>query len=332
MPKEEPKEAPSKDKDPAPSKEPPKKEVSLRAPTDGYYVSQTNEVPQQKTQPPQSDKKPLTIMAVGNKIVIQSDNPTDLKLAAELIRLIQNSPISDEFTIIRIKNVNAVQVASVLDQAFNGPLQQGGGGMGGGGGKGGGGKGGGGFGGGGFGGGGQGGGFGGQGGMGGGGGDGISNFFQALQGGQGGGVRGQPRPERIRVVADSQTNSILVKANLVDLETIYDLLGRALDKEPDSEGLLKTYEIGPLKYAIATEVATLISNVYREQTAELENPKGFGGAGVLGPLPASDIGGPRMQGLDPMGNPQGVSLSCSGVDETQQHDIRALRQENVQGN
>jgi type II secretion system protein D len=311
MPKPAPKET-TPPKDEVPSKEPPKKEASLRPPTDGgYYVSQVTEIPQQKIPQAQGDKKPLTIMAVGNKIVIQSDNPADLKLAAELIRLIQNSPISDEFTIIPIKNVNAVQVASVLDLAFNGPIQQGGGGGGGGGkGGGGGGKGGGGggFGGGGF--GGQGGGGFGGGGMGGGqGGDGISNFFQALQGGQGGGIRGPARPERIRVVADSQTNSILVKASLIDLETIYDLLGRALDKEPDSEGLLKTYEIGPLKYAIATEVATLISNVYREQTNQ--NPRGPVG-GVLGAV-AAGIGGPRM-GLDPMGNPQGVSLSL-GVDD-----------------
>src|SRR5207253_474818 len=116
-----------------------------------------------------------------------------------------SAPGNDDFVVIKLKHVSAVATAAVLDAAFNGPPQQGGGGGQGGGGKGGG----------------KGGGFGG--GMGGGmDGGGMAQFFQALGGG--GQMPKGARPERIRVVADPSTNQLLIKASPLDILTIRELL------------------------------------------------------------------------------------------------------------
>src|SRR5439155_9762771 len=74
-----------------------------------------------------------------------------------------------------------------------------------------------------------------------------------------------PREDRIRVVADPGTNSLLVKASPIDLLTIRSLLDRAIDTgETDSRAVMRTWVIGPLKNASALQMAQVIRDVYRE--------------------------------------------------------------------
>ena len=60
-----------------------------------------------------------------------------------------------------------------------------------------------------------------------------------------------PRPDRIRVVADAGTNSLLVRASPLDMLAIRRLLARSLDGgETDSRGLVRTWLI-PVRHASA---------------------------------------------------------------------------------
>jgi hypothetical protein len=69
--------------------------------------------------------------------------------------------------------------------------------------------------------------------------------------------------KRARVVADPATNSLLVKANPLDQLTIRRLLRGALDSDREESGTeIRTWVIGPLKYAIAGETAKVLTAVY----------------------------------------------------------------------
>src|SRR5262249_28316230 len=87
--------------------------------------------------------KPVNITAVGNQLIITSEDPDAPKLVQELVRLLtQTAPGEGDFNVIHLKNASAVQAAEVLDEIFNGPKQKnqfggGAGGRGGGGGRGG---------------------------------------------------------------------------------------------------------------------------------------------------------------------------------------------------
>jgi type II secretion system protein D len=95
---------------------------------------------------------------------------------------------------------------------------------------------------------------------------GFGGGFFGRFGGQGAQPPANPTPNRIRVVADSTTNSLLVRAKPVDMLTIRWLLDKAIDnKDKGVTAGPKNRIIGPLKYAKATEVADLLKNVYRDQ-------------------------------------------------------------------
>ena len=135
------------------------------------------------------------------------------------------------------------------------------------------------------------------------------------------GFRGQPPTPTgtVRIVPDSATNALLVKASPQDMKIIHELLDKYLDKEPDSGAVAKTYVIGPLKYANATDVASLVKDVYREHINN--NPVGgvTGGGGGFNPFsPFGGFGGRRRsssnQNVDANGNPRAVDLSV-GVDD-----------------
>jgi type II secretory pathway component GspD/PulD (secretin) len=71
-------------------------------------------------------------------------------------------------------------------------------------------------------------------------------------------------PERVRIVADPATNSLLVRASPLDLVTIRRLLETALDSsQEEAEAVARTWIIGPLKHATATELAEVLRSVYR---------------------------------------------------------------------
>lgn len=112
----------------------------------------------------------LTITAMGNRIMVASDDAQALALTAELFRLLTATPGDPDFEVVRLKYALARNVAHVLDEAFNG------------------------------------------------------------SGGKGGGPA-MPRSERVRIVADPATNSLLIKASPLDTLTIRRLLTSALDIE-----------------------------------------------------------------------------------------------------
>src|SRR5207253_688148 len=65
------------------------------------------------------------------KLIVMSDDPEALVLLQELVRLMtSNAGGEGDFVFIRLKNSGAVETARILDEAFNGPKQQGGGGKG----------------------------------------------------------------------------------------------------------------------------------------------------------------------------------------------------------
>src|SRR5439155_13960366 len=74
---------------------------------------------------PGRDDAPVNIMAVGNRLIITSDDPAALALVNELVRLMtQTQSAEGDFEIIRLKNASATEAARILDEAFNGTAQE----------------------------------------------------------------------------------------------------------------------------------------------------------------------------------------------------------------
>ena len=184
--------------------------------------------------------KPVVITAFGNRIIISSEDPDAIAVVRNLIRVLVNTEAGPgDFEVIRLRYANASEVARVLDEAYNGAKRGGGGG--------------------------------GPGGRGQGGGGGpqagggiLGTMMSGLIGGGGGGGGGTSRDEIIRVVADPATNSLLIRAKPIDLLTIRRLVTNSIDTLIDSDAKIKTFVIGPLKYANAANVAEIIEGVYRE--------------------------------------------------------------------
>lgn len=278
---------------PAVKPEPPQEEAKINAPPVSFVAA----VGQPQLTDPSADKKspappagkpgaPIFITAFGNKLIVTSEDPQALALVQEMVRLLTQTQAGEgDFEVIRLKNANAVDVAKVLDEAFNGPRSSTGPGRpaatpGGPPGS-----------------------------------PGFSPFggmSSMIQGMLGGAMGGSARVERIRVVADTTTNALLVKATPLDMLTIRNLLARALDTgETDSRAVIKTWMIGPLKHANVTDVAAVIRDVFRESINN--NPVGGSGGGGF---PFFGGGGmrPATQNVDAQGNPRGVMLSV-GTDE-----------------
>src|SRR5262249_27910570 len=170
-----------------------------------------------------ADGAPVTITAFGNRLMVHCDDPEILTLVSELIRFFTSSKMTEgDFQVIHLRYAMAADAARVLDEAFNGPRPQQGG----------------------F--GGRGRGFGGGGGFGPGGGGGFGpggggGFPFAAPGAT---TPTTPTPDRIRVVADPTSNSLLVQASPLDLLTIRSLLDRAIDNgDSDARGSIKTWKI-----------------------------------------------------------------------------------------
>ena len=142
---------------------------------------------------PEVKKAPVHITAFGNRLIITSEDAEAVAQVQALVRLLMNTEAGPgDFEVIRLRNANAMEVSKVIDEMFNGKPQGGPGGRGG--------QGGGGF-----------------GGLGGGGGGGFNPLAMI---GLGGGGGGNARVEKIRIVADATTNSLLVKAKPLDMLTI----------------------------------------------------------------------------------------------------------------
>ncbi len=236
--------------------------------------------PQKKTDTKPGDSQtPINIMAVGDRLIITSNDPAALAMAQELVRLYTRAPKGETgFEVIRLKNSKAADAAKILDEAFNGAKQPGAGpgaaipGFPGGGGR--------------------------------GGGNFFAQFMAQQQASQ------TPVKPRIRVVADVASNSLLVQASPLDMFEIKRLLNRAIDSDDtDSNAVIKTQPRIALKYADATEVATTMQSVYRE----FMSAGATSGFTSVGPNGITFGGRNRGNAVDSNGNPRSVSLSI-GVD------------------
>src|SRR5262249_20586332 len=79
-----------------------------------------------KSQLADPQKGRTTITAFGNKLIVSGDDPKALALVQDLVRLYtttQSGP--GDFEIIKVKKASAIEIAKVIDEAFNGPKQQG---------------------------------------------------------------------------------------------------------------------------------------------------------------------------------------------------------------
>jgi hypothetical protein len=221
---------------------------------------------------PGDKNNPVTITVVGNQLIITSDDPEALKMANSLVRLLSQAPKGEgDFEIIRLKNASATEAAKVLDEAFNG----------------------------------------------------VKTTMQQPVGGFGGPAAffnrfaqqqappATPSPDRIRVVADVGSNSLLVRASPLDMLAIKRLLDKAIDSgDTDSKAVIKRHMLPPLKAASASEVVQTLKEVFREQL----NPNavseqiGFGpGGGFRARLNVN-------RNVDANGNPITTALTI-GMDE-----------------
>lgn len=246
---------------------------------------------QKKESQPAGKPAPLQIIAVGNQIIISGGDPQTVALAQQIVNLLKSSTGQGTFQVIKLKNANAPEAARILDEAFNGvrqqPGQQGQGGFP------------------------MGGGFGGP-------------------GGRAPGAPQAPAPAvvavgagRIRVVADPATNSLLVRATPLDMLEVRRLLSMIDVDDKDNRAVIRTHVIGPLRHANATEIATVIRDVYREQmnvNAISTQVGGFPGFGFF----TSRFRGQGVN-LDASGNPRTVALSI-GVDDRSNSLVLACSQ------
>lgn len=245
--------------------------------------------PQEK-QPAQPGKKPaapITITAIGDRLIIRSDDPEALKMAQELVRILTQGTSKGDFEVIRLVNASAVDAAKLLDEMYNGVRQQGGQQQ-------------------------------------------SQNPFAAMfgRGGGGGMMPQQPAAEpRIRVVADPGTNALLIRATPVDMLAIRRHLRETIDSGvTDSNAIIRTWVMPPLKHANVTEVAGVLQSVYRE-FLNPEAVRSMGGPGSFGSRSSRssrDTNGTARQvqltiGVDDRSN--SLVVSCS---ETLYRDVEKL--------
>jgi general secretion pathway protein D len=134
------------------------------------------------------------------------------------------------------------------------------------------------------------------------------------------GFAGMPQPAqtppaepKVRVVADPGSNSLLVRANPLDMLTVRTIVEKSIDaQDTDSRAVQKTWPMIKLFYARATDVANVIKDVYRESMNNNPSPGTLGGrrAAVFTAL------GGGIQNVDANGNPRGVTLSVAADDQT----------------
>ncbi len=122
----------------------------------------------------------------------------------------------------------------------------------------------------------------------------------------------------VRIVADTRTNALLVKAPNLEMAKIRELVQTVLDvPDADSDALAKTYQI-TLKYYRASDAANVIRDVYRDFVNRSGRDAGPGGMQGIMFSPFPFMGGGRDRERDGGGgnnrSTRASSLSL-GVDE-----------------
>jgi type II secretion system protein D len=229
----------------------------------------------EKTEP-KGKGAPVTITAAGGRLIIESDDPVALNRVTDLVRLLTKDPGAGDFTVLRLKNANAVEIAKLMDQWFNGTQPQ--------------------------------------------------NqqqqqgrfpfpFPLPFGGGQQQTTPAADNTSKVRIVADPNSNSLLVRASALDIMTMKSMLDKVLDKDDvDSNALVKTHLL-KLEHANASDIAIVLRDVYRENMATTTtNNQQIGGG-----FPGFGFGGFGRFGrdtVDPSRNPKAAQNILSvGVDD-----------------
>src|SRR5262245_53242810 len=67
---------------------------------------------------------PVTIVAVGNRLIVTSEDPQALALVQELVRTMTQARDEEfDLVVIPLKHANATVAARLLDELYNGSLQ-----------------------------------------------------------------------------------------------------------------------------------------------------------------------------------------------------------------
>lgn len=253
---------------PPPSTAPPKLPDPVKPPT--YDVRQ--ELPGRDTimlragggqiTDPTVNDKPITITVSGGRLILQSDDPKALDTAAALLRIALSDLTKVDETLMKVvplKYISAEDAARELTEIFNGPQQQNQQ---------------------------QRGGFGGGGGL---------NPLALLGLGGGGAAPANPQANRIRVVAEKASNSlIIVKATPLDALLIERLLSSVIDGGRNESATVMKQFVIPLQNADAAEVAATLREVYRSAMTTTGGNAQVGGFPFL-PFAQPQQGGGQAQ-------------------------------------
>jgi type II secretion system protein D len=240
------------------------------------------------TPPADPNAKPVTITAVGNKLIINSDDPRVMQYVQEVVNAMTKTGGDGDFKIVKLNNANATDAARVIDEFFNGKQQ-------------------------------------GQPGGGGspmerfarGGGFGMNQAMMMQQQQQQGGGGGSSL-NKVRVVADPGTNSLIVRATPLEMVAV-DQMVKALDAGDESQASMQVHR-KKLTHAIASEVAYVLESLYRDYVGEGSrrgNVGGFSGFSFGGFNSFAGLGGNSralLRGTDANGSIRPNPLSVS-VDE-----------------
>jgi type II secretory pathway component GspD/PulD (secretin) len=248
----------------------------------------------EKKEPPKK-KGGIVLIPFGGQISVKAEDPEDQKLIEQLIDLITAKTGNEEFEVIKLKHTNAIEVAKLLDEMYNGPRHpqqpqqpqqqvqpqqppqqpqqqpQGGppvGGYGGG------------------------------------------HSPHSSSSSSSSSSTGSSTFDRIRVLADPNLNAVLLRAAPIDAVTIKKLIRDQIDQP--GEQVMKNHVV-KLKTALATEVANNIRELYR-QVMDVNPLPGQPGSDRLG-FQMALLGNPNAgRPVDVNGVPRTSALTI-GVDE-----------------
>jgi hypothetical protein len=222
-----------------------------------------------------STDKPLTITALGNRLILTCDDPDALADAQRLIQLLTKMPEgAGDFEVLSLRNATADDAAKVIDEAFNGKSQQtqqqqpfGG----------------------------------------------FAGFMNRMR--QQAQQTDTKKEPKVRVVADSNSNTLIVWASPLEMVAVRRLV-EALDSgKTESVAIVRRQPPIRLKYALASDVEWVVRDLYREQMNE--NPRATTDTGFGGPFARfRGLGGFQNRNVDAAGNPRRVSVALSVDDRT----------------
>jgi general secretion pathway protein D len=238
--------------------------------------------PQANRQQPPPAGKPVTITAVGNKLIVNTDDPQTMQFIQEIIRTMTQSSGDGDFEVIRLNNANATDAARVIDEFFNGKQQQS---------------------------------------QRGGGGDMMSPFGMFSSRGMPGmpqpaAPTTTTSSSKVRVVADPGSNSLFVRGTPIELLTVRQLV-KSLEGEEATQAAQKSHFI-TFKHAIASEVAQVIESVYHDylgtdsQRGSFGGYPGFGFGGMSSMMMGGMSSG--MSSRSSRGSSRGGSMLGGGTD------------------